>query len=68
MAKMASEAAMLTEVPMEYNLGFRDGLNHAITLLRQLAKDYALIEGDDSHDAAYHNHLADVLEEDNKWE
>jgi hypothetical protein len=68
MAKMASLAAELTEIPPEYSIGFHDGVDHVVKLLRQLAKDFTLIEGENSHDAAYHNHLADVLEEENKWQ
>jgi hypothetical protein len=68
MAKMASLAAEQNQIPIEYSMGFRDGVDHTVKLLRQLAKDFILIEGPDSHDAAYHNHLADVLEEENKWQ
>jgi len=68
MAKMASLDAEQNQIPIEYSMGFRDGVDHTVKLLRQLAKDFTLIEGPDSHDAAYHSHLADVLEEENKWQ
>lgn len=68
MAKMASEDAALREIPEEYILGFQKGIAHTVSLLRSLAVDFRLIEGDDSHEAAYHDHLADVLEKDHPWE